>query len=184
MPHPSESVLRAAESSLAASADFFSALADADVNATESDSEDAREARGEEAKSDRERRESRPAARPRRPRSDVHDRDPSGGATRARLESLVAADHTLANQSTPVPGSVDPEDVGAALAPGDVVRYRYRVSGDRRGETLGASAPRPPRLQDAAPRIRRTSIATRGPAGFTALQGLRVLFFFQEILWC
>ena len=176
VPHPSESVLRAAESSLAASAEKKSArrdpersgarkivfrdgdgsssserdaasgsdadarpLADADVNATESDSEDAREARGEEAKNDRERRESRPAARPRRPRSDVHDRDPSGGATRARLESLVAADHTLANQSTPVPGSVDPEDVGAALAPGDVVRYRYRVSGDRRGETLGAN---------------------------------------------
>ena len=61
------------------------------------------------------------------PRSDVRSDENVRRVTRARLESLVAADHTLANQSLPIPGAVDPDDTGASLLPGDVVRYRYRV---------------------------------------------------------
>ena len=183
-PHPSESVLRAAESALAARASTRRATrpeksvalapsttttdgnarklvfddgdassesssssaattasdadvprADADARAAESDSGDARAVRAEakvlkdrEDREDREdRAETRTTPRTRPSRSRVRaEANPSGGATRARLESLVAADHTLANQSAPVPGIVDPEDAGAALLPGDVVRYRYR----------------------------------------------------------
>lgn len=62
------------------------------------------------------------------PRSDTRsDKNVRRGVPRALLESLVAADHTLANQSLPIPGAVDPDDTGASLLPGDVVRYRYRV---------------------------------------------------------
>ena len=62
------------------------------------------------------------------PRYDVRsDENVRRGVPRAMLESLVAADHTLANQSLPIPGAVDPDDTGASLLPGDVVRYRYRV---------------------------------------------------------
>jgi hypothetical protein len=61
------------------------------------------------------------------PRYDVRSDENVRRVTRAMLESLVAADHTLANQSLPIPGAVDPDDTGASLLPGDVVRYRYRV---------------------------------------------------------
>ena len=61
------------------------------------------------------------------PRYDVRSDENVRRVTRAMLESLVAADHTLANQSLPIPGVVDPDDTGASLLPGDVVRYRYRV---------------------------------------------------------
>ena len=152
VPHPSEDALRAAEASLAASA----ALKENDsenANATRpapttttptgrnarkivfsdddddaSDSEDS-EATGADSDEDEiEAERASPATRPDPPRSDVRaDEKKNSLVTRARLESLVAADHTLANQSTPIPGSVDPEDAGTSLLPGDVVRYRYRV---------------------------------------------------------
>jgi hypothetical protein len=61
------------------------------------------------------------------PRYDVRSDENVRRVTRAMLESLVAADHTLANQSLHIPGVVDPDDTGASLLPGDVVRYRYRV---------------------------------------------------------
>jgi hypothetical protein len=74
------------------------------------------------------------------PRYDVRsDENVRRGVPRAMLESLVAADHTLANQSLPIPGAFDPDDTGASLLPGDVVRYRYRVPDRALSRTFACS---------------------------------------------
>ena len=184
VPHPSESVLRAAESSLAArrrpldrnvappppsrktttvrrnarkivfddednltttsatpsSSDTASDPSSSSDTASDSDSDS--DLGGSEEK----RENAPPPARkknPDPPRSDVGVSRVTGRAgrvTRARLESLVAADHTLANQATSIPGSVDPDDAGAALLPGDVVRYRYRTPPEARADRAYAFA--------------------------------------------
>lgn len=169
VPHPSESVLRAAESSLAARRkpeknvatntvrrnarkivfdDRASTSSSSSSSDTASDSDDSdlggSEEKHENARTDRTNSDSAsdadapPAAKKRNPDPPRSDDGVSratcraGRVTRTRLESLVAADHTLANQATSVPGSVDPYDVGAALLPGDVVRYRYRTPPEAR----------------------------------------------------
>lgn len=169
VPHPSESVLRAAESSLAARRkpeknvatntvrrnarkivfdDRASTSSSSSSSDTASDSDDSdlggSEEKHENARTDRTNSDSAsdadapPAAEKRNPDPPRSDDGVSratcraGRVTRTRLESLVAADHTLANQATSVPGSVDPYDVGAALLPGDVVRYRYRTPPEAR----------------------------------------------------
>ena len=175
VPHPSESVLRAAESSLAALQkpeknvappppssrttvrrnarkvffdDRASTSSSSSSSDTASDSGDSdfggSEEKHENARTDRANSDSAsdadapPAAKKRNPDPPRSDDGVSrvtcraGRVTRTRLESLVAADHTLANQATSVPGSVDPDDVGAALLPGDVVRYRYRTPPEAR----------------------------------------------------
>lgn len=169
VPHPSESVLRAAESSLAARRkpeknvatntvrrnarkivfdDRASTSSSSSSSDTASDSDDSdlggSEEKHENARTDRTNSDSAsdadapPAAKKRNPDPPRSDDGVSratcraGRVTRTRLESLVAADHTLANQATSVPGSVDPDDVGAALLPGDVVRYRYRTPPEAR----------------------------------------------------
>ena len=175
VPHPSESVLRAAESSLAALQkpeknvappppssrttvrrnarkvffdDRASTSSSSSSSDTASDSGDSdfggSEEKRENARTDRTNSDSAsdadapPAAKKRNPDPPRSDDGVSrvtcraGRVTRTRLESLVAADHTLANQATSVPGSVDPDDVGAALLPGDVVRYRYRTPPEAR----------------------------------------------------
>ena len=174
VPHPSESVLRAAESSLAArrkpldrnvappppsrktttvrrnarkivfddedNLTTTSATSSSSDTASESDSDS--DLGGSEEKHEN----ASPPARkknPDPPRSDVGVSRVTGRAgrvTRARLESLVAADHTLANQATSIPGSVDPDDAGAALLPGDVVRYRYRTPPEARADRAYAFA--------------------------------------------
>ena len=175
VPHPSESVLRAAESSLAAlqkpeknvappppssrttvrrnarkivfddraSTSSSSSSSDTALDSDDSDFSGSEEKR-ENARTDRTNSDSAsdadapPAAKKRNPDPPRSDDGVSrvtcraGRVTRTRLESLVAADHTLANQATSVPGSVDPDDVGAALLPGDVVRYRYRTPPEAR----------------------------------------------------
>ena len=175
VPHPSESVLRAAESSLAARQkpeknvappppssrttvrrnarkvffdDRASTSSSSSSSDTASDSGDSdfggSEEKRENARTDRTNSDSAsdanapPPAKKRNPDPPRSDDGVSrvtcraGRVTRTRLESLVAADHTLANQATSVPGSVDPDDVGAALLPGDVVRYRYRTPPEAR----------------------------------------------------
>ena len=166
VPHPSESVLRAAESSLAARRkpeknvatntvrrnarkivfdDRASTSSSSSSSDTASDSDDSdlggSEEKHENARTDRTNSDSAsdadapPAAKKRNPdppRSDPQMTCRAGRVTRTRLESLVAADHTLANQATSVPVGVDPDDVGAALLPGDVVRYRYRTPPEAR----------------------------------------------------